>query len=121
MSTAGSRAAWLDADSLPVGVLVADPDGWVTESNQAWSDLTQLDSGASLGSGWLRCLRSGEQRVVLHRVQAVGATGGSRVDDHHITANGGHRWTRWSIRAERGDAQGRVVIAVTDIEPAGYE
>ncbi|MFP3907732.1 MAG: PAS domain-containing protein [Acidimicrobiales bacterium] len=100
MSTAGSPTAWLDADSLPVGVLVADPDGWVTETNRAWSDLTTLDSEESLGSGWLRCLQSGEQGAVLHRDRAVGAVGGSRVDDHRIGAAGGRRWTRWSMRAD---------------------
>ena len=120
VSGSGSSAGWLDADSLPVGVLVADPDGWVTATNQTWSDLTGLDPAESLGRGWLRCLEPGEQHVVLDQVRAMGETGGSRVDDHRINANGdARRRTQWSIRAERDDAQGRVVVAVTGIEPVG--
>ncbi len=110
-------ATWLGADAVPVGVVVIDPDGWCTDTNRGWHELTGLGPGESQQHGWLRCLDPGGRTELMALVSDVVAHRATRVADHHITVSGGPpRWARWWLRAERDGGLGRVVMAVADVD-----
>src|SRR6266516_1140954 len=52
---------WDITRSVPVGVLLADDEGGVVDSNRAWAQLSGLAPEASLGRGWLDALAKGDR------------------------------------------------------------
>jgi diguanylate cyclase (GGDEF)-like protein len=103
------------ADLLPVGVLLAQPNGRVGAVNRAWCELSGLTRAASGGFGWLVGLQAIDRNDALSRVRDAAERGIKGVVDYRLDVAGQSRWARWWICGS-GDPSMPVAMAVADVE-----
>ena len=102
-------------DVVPFAMLVADGSGAVRTVNQAWIELSGLDTRASLGTGWLATVTEGDRTALqeaIHRV--VSGFGPVRCRGRW---NGSDRGVSWRFVAVQRAGDILVGIGV-DVEPA---
>ena len=101
-------------DVVPFAMLVADGSGAVRTVNQAWIELSGLDSRASLGSGWLAAVGDPDRTTLqdaIHR--AVSGFGPARCRSRW---NASDRGVTWRVAAVRRAGDILVGIGV-DVDP----
>ena len=102
-------------DRLPVGVLVANDRGRVTEINRAWTDISGLNLAQSAGTGWLSVFEHPVRRRVLNDVTSVMENGEEATQDYPAAIDSFQRWMRCHLLPCLDQADPMLFIAVTDI------
>lgn len=96
------------AEALSLPLLIADPSGAVLAANSAWTELSGLSEGESVGRGWITAIEPRDAAALVTEL-APPSPGGSH--EYKMVGPGGWRWTRWWWRSA-----GRLIsICVADV------
>jgi len=109
MASAADASAF---DAAPVGLLLANRRGGVSDVNQEWLAISGLSKAGSLGEGWLQALRPAERVEMAAQLQSAHASSESVEAQHQLA--GPNRDGRFvQVRARR--TAGGLILAVVDI------
>jgi PAS domain S-box-containing protein len=81
------------ADSMPLLIWMADPQGEMLSTNQPWRDYTGLDHGELGAEGWARIVHPDDIPLTAERWAASVATGQPfEIEQRVRGVDGGYRW-----------------------------
>jgi PAS domain S-box-containing protein len=104
-----------ELELLPVGIFVAEGDGFCVFVNQFWRSLSGLSAQEALGRGWIRALHPEDRERVLHAWREAAAAGKVFESEYRFRAPTGEVtwvWTRAAIPQAAGQAGGHLGITV---------
>ncbi len=90
--SAGLAAAF---DWLPLAVLILAADGSAAAVNAAWTELSLLSAGSSLGTGWLAAVDPLDRMALHTRLQLAAAAGEPGSAECVLVSRSGQERVRW--------------------------